>query len=108
MSPVSAISEFFNEATLIGTATTAPYRFDWTNVPSGAYTLTAKATDDRGGNTMSSPVTVTVNAAPAVTLTAPAIGARFIAPLTALDPTTGTYRAAKDGKPTALQPAKTE
>ncbi|MBI2313087.1 MAG: hypothetical protein HYU77_11360, partial [Betaproteobacteria bacterium] len=64
--------EFFSGTTLIGTVTAAPYSFDWTNVPSGAYALTAKATDDRGGSTLSGPVTVTVNAAPAVALIAPA------------------------------------
>ncbi|MDP2185075.1 MAG: Ig-like domain-containing protein, partial [Xanthomonadales bacterium] len=45
--------------------TTAPYAFTWNNVPSGSYTLTAKATDNEGASTTSSPaITITVNAAP--------------------------------------------
>jgi len=35
--------EFFNEATKLGEATTAPYRFTWTNVLAGTYSLSARA-----------------------------------------------------------------
>jgi len=64
--------EFYNGATLLGTATTAPYGFSWTNVPIGAYTLTARATDALGVVVGSAPVTVSVNpnAPPAVNLSA--------------------------------------
>ena len=72
--------EFFNGATLIATDTTSPYSFTWASVASGSYTLTAKSTDNRGGTTTSSPVAITVNALPTVSLTAPAAGAVFSAP----------------------------
>lgn len=52
--------EFFNGATLLGTVTEAPYVFNWTNVPAGEYTITAKATDNQGNSTVSTAVTVTV------------------------------------------------
>jgi uncharacterized protein RhaS with RHS repeats len=57
--------EFFAGANLIGTVTSAPYTITWNNVQPGAYTLTAKATDNQGLATTSSPVSVTVNAAAA-------------------------------------------
>ena len=41
--------EFYNGAILLGTATTAPYSYTWTNVPVGNYSLTAIATDNLGG-----------------------------------------------------------
>jgi glucose/arabinose dehydrogenase/regulation of enolase protein 1 (concanavalin A-like superfamily) len=53
--------DFYNGATLIGSATTAPYSFDWTSVPDGTYSLTAKATDTLGDSSTSGPVTVTVS-----------------------------------------------
>ena len=34
--------EFYNGTTLLGTDTTAPYTFSWTNVPPGAYSLTVQ------------------------------------------------------------------
>jgi RHS repeat-associated protein len=52
--------EFFNGATLLATATTAPYSYSWTNVPIGSYQVTAKATDNLGAATASDPVTVTI------------------------------------------------
>ena len=78
--------EFFNGATLIGAATLANgvYGYSWTNVAAGSYSVTAKATDNRGGTTTSSAATVTVNAianqAPTVSITAPANNAVVNAP----------------------------
>jgi hypothetical protein len=67
--------EFFNGATKLGEATSAPYQFNWANVVTGTYALTAKVTDDQGATTTSAVVNVTVtnvdNAAPTVALTAP-------------------------------------
>jgi RHS repeat-associated protein len=77
--------EFFQGATLIGTATAAPYAVAWSNVPAGSYSLTAKATDDRGSTTTSAARTITVNATntpPTVSLTAPADGAVYTLPAT--------------------------
>src|SRR5256885_4270141 len=56
--------EFYNGATLISTATSAPYSMPWSNVAAGAYTLTAKATDNAGATTTSSGVSITVDAPP--------------------------------------------
>ncbi len=55
--------EFFQGATLIGSATAAPYTVTWNNVPAGSYGLTAKATDDRGGTWISAAVPITVTGA---------------------------------------------
>ena len=52
--------EFFRDGTLIGTDTTAPYSFSWTNVAAGTYSLTAKAYDNAGGIGTSTAVGVTV------------------------------------------------
>ena len=56
--------EFFNGLALLGTATSAPYSFNWTNVPVGTYDITAKAFDNDGASTVSSPINVSVNSAP--------------------------------------------
>lgn len=52
--------EFFNGAELLGTSTSAPYHFTWTGVPAGTYAVTARATDDLGGQTTTAVATVTV------------------------------------------------
>jgi Bacterial Ig domain len=74
--------DFYNGTTLLGTDTTSPYSFAWTNVAVGTYTITAKATDDKGALTTSAAITVKVNAnvAPTVSITAPANNASFTAP----------------------------
>ena len=59
--------EFFQGTSLINTDTVSPYSFNWTGVPAGGYTLTAKATDNLGAVTTSIPVSITVTA-PAATL----------------------------------------
>ncbi|MFZ6012436.1 MAG: Ig-like domain-containing protein, partial [Bacteroidota bacterium] len=74
--------EFFNGATKLGEDTTSPYSFVWSNVASGSYTLTAKATDNANLTATSSGVNVLVNnnLPPSVSITAPANGASFTAP----------------------------
>src|SRR5262249_59970272 len=72
--------QFFAGATLIGTDTTSPYSISWTPAAGGSYTLTAVASDNLGATTTSAPVTITVNNAPTVSLTAPAGGAAFAPP----------------------------
>ena len=78
--------EFYNGATLLGTATTAPFGYTWIGVAAGSYTLTAKATDNSGASTTSPAVTITVtapaNIPPIVALTAPVTGATYTAPAT--------------------------
>lgn len=60
--------DFYQGAALLGTDTTAPFSFTWTGVASGIYSLTAKATDNLGAATTSSPVSVTVSGGTPVTL----------------------------------------
>lgn len=45
---------------ILGEDTTTPYSFTWTNVPEGAYTLTAKATDNNEGSKVSLSINITV------------------------------------------------
>jgi hypothetical protein len=60
--------DFYQGATLLGTDTTSPYSYSWTNVAAGSYSLTAKATDNGGAVTTSAAVGITVNAAGGATL----------------------------------------
>ena len=55
--------QFFNGATLLGTVTSSPYSYTWTNVTNGVYTLTAVATDLWGAQGTSSAAAITVDAA---------------------------------------------
>src|SRR5690606_15883054 len=48
--------DFYQGDTLLGTDTSAPYTYNWENVPAGNYSITARATDDDGDTTVSSPV----------------------------------------------------
>ncbi|MBC7485255.1 MAG: RICIN domain-containing protein [Cytophagaceae bacterium] len=52
--------EYFNGAEKIGESTASPFGFNWTNVAKGTYTINARATDNLGGVSPSSAVTVTV------------------------------------------------
>lgn len=76
--------EFYNGATLLGQATAPPYTYAWSNVVTGTYSLTARATDNTGVSTTSAPVSVTVtnaaNVPPSVAITSPAAAASFTAP----------------------------
>jgi glucose/arabinose dehydrogenase/PKD repeat protein len=57
--------EFFEGANKLGEDTTSPYSFAWNGVAAGSYTLTVKATDDRGATTISGAITLSVtNSAP--------------------------------------------
>ncbi|MGE5290489.1 MAG: glycoside hydrolase family 6 protein [Micromonosporaceae bacterium] len=62
--------QFLNGSTVIGTVTTSPYSFTWTNVGAGTYTLTARATDGSGNTATSSAVTVTVSGTSTPTIVA--------------------------------------
>jgi hypothetical protein len=66
--------EFFANGTPIGVRTAAPWSFAWMNVAAGNYTITAQATDDRGGLTVSTSVSIVVTA-PA---SAPGVGADVV------------------------------
>ena len=65
---------FYANATKIGSSTSAPYSFDWINVPGGLYALTAVA-DALGNSATSAVVNITVG--PSVRVTAPANNATF-------------------------------
>ena len=69
--------DFFDGGTLVGTATAAPYSVTLTSVAAGAHGFTARATDNLGATGTSTPVNVTVDAPPTVTLSAPANNAIF-------------------------------
>ncbi len=57
--------EFFQGSTKLGEDSTAPYSYTWSNVAADTYPLTAKATDNAGATTTSSPISITVNSSPA-------------------------------------------
>src|ERR1044071_8331695 len=52
--------DFFNGSTLLGTDTSSPYTFNWTNVGAGSYSLTARATNSAGLATTSTLVQISV------------------------------------------------
>ncbi len=75
----------------LGTDTTAPYEFTWTNVPVGTWALYAIPTDELGLQGYSTPTThvfVVDGTAPAVSITSPTEGQSFVegdyVPLTAV------------------------
>jgi hypothetical protein len=79
--------EFFSGSTKIGEDSTTPYSFSWKDVTTGNYTITAKATDNGGLNTVSQSIDITVstaiaNVAPAVKLTSPSAGSNYTSPAT--------------------------
>jgi YD repeat-containing protein len=67
--------DFFVDGNLVRTDLAAPWTGNWNSetVPNGQHTVTAKATDDVGHTTTSSPVTVSVqnSAAPTAKVTSP-------------------------------------
>jgi hypothetical protein len=75
--------EFYQGAVKVGEDTTAPYTFDWTGVPAGNYTVSARAFDNSGASANSTAVNITVtpnsNQTPVVDATAPAGNATGIA-----------------------------
>ncbi len=89
--------EFFENGISLGVKTNNPasansinpFYLYWTNVPAGAYGLTALATDDKGATTLSAPVHVTVtpppppptNYPPVVRISSPANGATYHMPV---------------------------
>ena len=52
--------QFYNGATLLGQASSAPYTFAWASVSPGSYTLSAQVIYDSGSIVTSAPVSVTV------------------------------------------------
>ncbi|MFI1444515.1 glycoside hydrolase family 48 protein [Streptomyces fructofermentans] len=58
--------EFYDDTTLLGTDTTAPYSLSATGLTVGSHSLLAKAYDSLGASAESTPVGITVAAGPAV------------------------------------------
>jgi sulfur relay (sulfurtransferase) complex TusBCD TusD component (DsrE family) len=65
--------EFLRNGVVESTDTTAPYAATLTNIPAGTHTLTARATDDRGGVTTSAAATVAVTT-PSIVIDSPLAG----------------------------------
>ena len=76
--------DFHHGPTLIGSALTSPYTVTWSNVSAGSYNVTAKATDNAGAISTSSPILINVgtNNAPTVAIATPSSGAAYDAPAT--------------------------
>src|SRR5205085_7437586 len=55
--------EFYNGTKLLHTEYNGTYSYSWNNVPSGSYTITAKATDDKGVSTTSASIRISVTSA---------------------------------------------
>src|SRR6185503_4052270 len=74
--------EFYEGANKIGEDTNAPFSVTWSNVPFGAFALTAKATDDLGDVTTSVAVSVQVvsNQLPTISFLSPTNGQSFLRP----------------------------
>jgi regulation of enolase protein 1 (concanavalin A-like superfamily) len=76
--------DFYRGSTLIGSDTSSPYSYNWTNVAAGSYQLTAVARDDDGATRTSAGANITVsttpNQLPTVSITSPIAGQSFTAP----------------------------
>ena len=62
--------DFYNGTTLLGSSTTSPYTYSWTNVVAGTDTIKAIATDNKGATTTSNAVIITVQKTQTLSLTA--------------------------------------
>ena len=74
--------EFFAGSNSLGVVTASPFNLTVPSLAAGAYSLTAVATDNMGAATASSPVNITVDQPPVVSLSNPTNGAVFFAPAT--------------------------
>ncbi|GAB3234430.1 hypothetical protein GCM10027454_39860 [Algoriphagus aestuariicola] len=52
--------EFYDGNNLLGTDTSSPYRYYWSNAKAGLYTITAKAIDNKGASTTSDEVEIQI------------------------------------------------
>ena len=94
--------QFFVNGTSLGTSTVFPYSSTWTPTAVGTYTLSALVTDSFGNLGVSPNVTVTINAAPSVGLTAP-VGGTSITVNTAVSVTATAGASNPGGKITGVQ-----
>jgi hypothetical protein len=110
---IAKVQLYINGA-LFGTQTAYPYTFAWTPAVTGVYDLTAIATDNHGNSVASStsaagtsvpgPTVVTIEAAPAVAITAPGNGGTLNsgAP-TSVQATATDTNLDQNGKPVTIQ-----
>ncbi|MBK7713171.1 MAG: DUF4990 domain-containing protein [Bacteroidales bacterium] len=84
-----SLVEFYNGTTRIGSKSSAPYTFTWSNVAKGTYTINTVATDNKGAKTASKAITVLVstvapppveNLSPTATISSPTKGYKFEEP----------------------------
>lgn len=73
-----ATVEFLVDGVVKASDTAAPFAATWIATGTGTHTLSARATDDDGATTTSTPRTVTVNALPTVAITSPMAGRAFL------------------------------
>ncbi|MEU7382754.1 MULTISPECIES: glycoside hydrolase family 48 protein [unclassified Streptomyces] len=66
--------EFYDDTTLLGTDTTAPYTLSVSNLTAGSHSLVAKAYDSLGASAASTPVGITVASGPAVVVSPTQLG----------------------------------
>ncbi|WP_405019735.1 cellulose binding domain-containing protein [Kitasatospora sp. NBC_00070] len=85
--------EFYDNATLLATDTTAPYAFSWAGAAAGSHSVYAKAYDSTGATGESVPAGITVAAGPAVTATPVS--------LSVTQGKTGTFTVKLSAQPTA-------
>ncbi len=71
--------DYYAGSLYLGEANRPPYKVNWNSAQPGSYNLTAKAVDSNGNVFYASPVTVTVSAhkAPTISIAAPANNASF-------------------------------
>src|SRR5437763_15546846 len=74
--------EFYDGATLLGTAATAPFSYTWTNATVGNHALTAKAFDNAGTSAQSAIVDIVVGPPPLVVVTVPGTCSAVDGPVT--------------------------
>ena len=81
---IASVTFYYNGTTKIATGKSPPYKFAWTKVQPGTYSLTAVATDTLGLSATSAPVTITVaqDPQPTVSVMGPASGTSVYGPTT--------------------------
>jgi endoglucanase len=52
--------EFLSGSTVVASDTTSPYAFSWPNVAAGTYSISARAVDNLGATTTTTPISITV------------------------------------------------
>lgn len=67
--------DFYQGSTFLGSDTSSPYSFTWSNVSAGSYTLKAVATDSQGATASSADVSITVVVVPVTNILTTRIGA---------------------------------